>query len=80
MENWAAVEADFAQFYQTDPLDLMWRRFLVLLSYLPADSRVRQLQSNAVEESDPWAWKHAYDRMRGVNVVKSMTVAEYLGR
>lgn len=77
------VEADFGEYYGTDPLDLGWRKLMVLLSQLPATARAVRLFAFLSEEPDVdhpiLGWKREYDRIRGVRVASSMSVSEYLG-
>ncbi len=57
IENWAIVEADFRRFYQVDPFDLTWRKFINLLGGLPGESQVmRAAYKKSKEEDDDTHW------------------------
>ena len=41
MEYWAELEADLLQYFQIgEPLALTWRKFLIVVTALPGDSRL----------------------------------------
>jgi hypothetical protein len=64
-ERFATIEADFARYYQTDPLDLSWRKFTVLLRGLPYDSGFWSLSRHLEEEEAPFDVFAAIDAHQG---------------
>ena len=81
--RWPSVEADFQQFYGiADPLLLPWRKFRVLLSQLPGESRLR-----ASLREEPGAGVNSnehvarlFDQAKGRTVNRRvMSMSEFIG-